>query len=196
MNDTTHHPLIAEVIRHIAEQKAKRIGFDGKGYTQEEFVTEYGEVGLQYWREAPHYECLSDLLREWGLSAWRRRSYGTEEARNAYIGEFGVLFPGLLLLINVAHLHGKLKPSRLAPESWSSTEVWDHGLVIGVINYGRKGIVHVADFRQDAYECQELTALGGWKWGKAAEDFFNFLDGYSRSGSEENPIIKFLCVQV
>ena len=96
MNDTTHHPLITEVIRHIAEQKTKRIGFDGKGYTQEEFVTEYGEVGLQYWREAPHYECLSDLLREWGLSAWRRRSYGTEEARNAYIGEFGVLFPGLL----------------------------------------------------------------------------------------------------
>ena len=108
----------------------------------------------------------------------------------------GVLFPGLLLLINVAHLHGKLKPSRLAPESWSSTEVWDHGLVIGVINCGRKGIVHVADFRQDAYECQELTALGTWKWGKAAEDFFNFLDGYSRSGSEENPIMKFLCVQV
>ena len=197
MNDLSHHPLIAEVISHIAKQKTKRLGLDGKGYTQDEFLTEYGEVGLRFWQEAPHYECLNDLMKEWGVCALRKRSFGTEDARTACSGEFGVLFPGILLLIDVAHLDGKLKPSRLAPDSWSSTEIWDQGLLIGVMDCGRRDIIHVADFRQDAYECQELRALGKAKMGKAAEDFLNYLDGIIPSGLEEqNPIMKFLCVQV
>ena len=55
MNDLGHQALVAEVISHIAKQKTKQLGLDGKGYTQDEFLTEYGEVRLRFWQEAPHF---------------------------------------------------------------------------------------------------------------------------------------------
>ena len=97
----------------------------------------------------------------------------------------------------MAHLHGKLKPSLLAPvsENWELTKnltLWDDGLVIGVQSRvgHRVGTVHVADFRKDL----EVAALGRKEMDKAAEDFLNFLDGTTEEGLGENPIMKFLSV--
>ena len=193
------HPLVNVLIDRIAEQKAMRLAWDGQYYTRDEFLDTYGEeVGLQFWREAPHYGCLEDFKREWGVHALRSNGGGyVELAHAACMGEFGVLFPGLLLLVPVAHLHGKLKPSLLAPvsENWELTKnltLWDDGLVIGVQSRvgHRVGTVHVADFRKDL----EVAALGKKEMDKAAADFLNFLDGTTLKGLGENPIMKFLSV--
>ena len=65
-----NHPLVNVIIDRIAEQKAKRLAWDGQYYTRDEFLDTYGEeVGLQFWREAPHYGCLEAFKREWGVGS-------------------------------------------------------------------------------------------------------------------------------
>ena len=66
------HPLVNMIIDRIAEQKAMRLAWDGQYYTRDEFLDTYGEeVGLQFWREAPHYDALWNLQAESGVHALR-----------------------------------------------------------------------------------------------------------------------------
>ena len=198
------NPLPVTVsITDIVEQKQRRIAWDGKLYNKEEFADWYGEEsGLHFWREAPNYHSLYEMVQVnfchsiqyypgGGAMIMIEADHGPPR-----VGTFGVLLPDILLILRVSHLKGKLKPSRLAPEGWQATELWESAIVLG----GVSGQISVADFREELYSNGHMAKIGLTKMIRDACDFINFLEDHTDSPDRErlatNLFLKFLCVDV
>ena len=197
-------PITRATIRDLRRQRAKRVAWDDARYTQDEFVSWYGEKdSVRFWSEAPHYTALRNMIRETNFHCIQYFLSGGASVMTDIdidltgpprIGNFAVLVPDLLLLLRVSHLQGKLKPSRLAPAS----EHWQHREQEAIVIDGAASRILVCDFREEVYSNEVLTRVGLHRLKRAACDFVNFLEDdnlRTPSGSlAENFFMDFLAV--
>ena len=118
------HPAILSFESQVTARKQQRCAWDGKPYTLKEFQEFYGEaIGASYWESASHFEHLKHFTEWFDLWVVRSSLAGAGSAKSSS-ALFGLWVPGCLLLVDVHHLEGKLKGSRLAPKGWPP-DIWE-----------------------------------------------------------------------
>ena len=94
---------------------------------------------------------------------------------------FGLWFPCCLLLVDVHHLEGKLKDSRLDPKNWlTSKTAWQIGLA------GRENQMQVLEFCTVLHDHTKdlLGKLGQGEMKEVLRDFCAILDGHYAGDAE------------
>ena len=105
-----------------------RCALDGRLYTINEFQAYYGEAAAQsIWQSAPHFIQLREFCQFFNL--WLNFGSGPEPLESSS-ALFGLWVPGWLMLVDIHHLEGKLKCSRLAPKGWHP-DIWEAAWQIG-----------------------------------------------------------------
>ena len=165
MPSSGEHFLIEKVIREIKHRRKKRIAWDGRSYTEDEFCAAYGTVGKELWQKAPHYASLAAFQSEWGVTAIRSRGYGPEHFEytdTARRGECGILFPTVLLLFEAHHARGKLDTCRLTPKCLAGQDASTSSLLLGIEHHRGEQVasIYVADMREDGYVHPEFCYMG------------------------------------
>ena len=185
------HPAILSFESQVAARKQQRCAWDGKPYTLKEFQEFYGEaIGASYWESASHFEHLKQFT-EW-LDLWVVRS--SDNGLQSSSTLFGLWVPGCLLLVDVHHLAGKLKGSRLVTEAWHP-DIWDAAWQIGP----RGKITKVLDLCTKLLDSIDpLVKLGRIEMEKVLKEFCDFIDGkpFDLERVTMNPLVKILCVDV
>ena len=199
--------LPVKVVEGILARRQKRFALDHILYRRDQFAEWYGEEkGTRFWDNAPHYRDITELADEWDIAVVRHSTLGVSvvEGRltTAKLGQLGVLLPGLMMLIGVEHLRGKLESSRLAPLGWQASNIWSDALMIGISqSTSAGGMIYVADFRPQLYMNGDLAKVAKLAMIHYAEEFLTFLDSDSVSEAScvlmcrLNPIMQFLCVE-
>ena len=192
------HRFIATTLRDMAEQKTKKVAWDGEFYTEHAFCRVYGSAGKKFWRDAVHHPSLADFVVRWGVTAMRwGENNGVELAESAARNEIGIVFPAMLLLFDVQHLKGKLKRWQLGARSAEDEVPWNASILIGIRNERGEQIdcVHAADMRKAVYERAELHDMGQRVLIRAGRYFLAYLE--EPESSEErvvaNPLLRFMC---
>ena len=101
--------------------------------------------------------------------------------------------PGWLLLVDVHHLQGKLKGSRLAPDGWHP-DIWDAAWQIGVTG----NTMMVLDLYNELCGSEDpLGKLGRSEMEAVLKEFCEIMDGregLDRERLTSNLLMRFLCV--
>ena len=165
---------------------------DGELYTFDEFSVYYNENADEAWKSASHFSSLQEFCKEYGVWAYK---YCCDEFWASSPAKFGLMFPCCcLLLVDVHHLAGKLKGSRLVTEAWHP-DIWDAAWQIGP----RGKITKVLDLCTP-YLCsiEPLVQLGRIEMQKVLKEFCDFIDGkpFDLERVAMNPLVKILCVDV
>ena len=126
------HPAVSKFQNNVSARKNKRCALDGHLYTINEFQAYYGEAAAEsIWQSAPHFISVRDFCRCFDL--WLEQTYlrcSGPDPLDSSSALFGLWVPGCLLLLDVHHLEGKLKGSRLAPKAWFA-DIWEPAWQIG-----------------------------------------------------------------
>lgn len=174
----------------VSARKNKRCTLDGHAYTLDEFTAYYGEATKEIWESAPHFIQLQEFCDFFKLSV--RSGLGPAPFPDSSCALFGLWVPACLVLVDVHHLEGKLKVSRLTPEKWK-TDIWKDAWKIG---YTDKRMM-VLDL------CTELLVGGdplGMKGRKEMNDilkeFCQIMDGelVDEECLNKNHLMRFLSV--
>ena len=169
-------------IQRISARKRTRYAWDHQLYTFEQFVDYYGhDSAVHYWSEAVHFESLQNFCQDFGLTLVRSRYCcdGFQWATSSAM--FGLWFPCCLLLVDVHHLEGKLKDSRLDPKNWLPSETaWQIGPA------GRENQMQVLEFCTVLHDDTEhlLGKLGRGEMKEVLQDFCAILDGNYAADAE------------
>ena len=122
------HPAVSEFQSIVSARKNMRCALDGHLYTINEFQAYYGEAAAEsIWQSAPHFIQLREFCGFFNL--WLDSGSGPEPLESSS-ALFGLWVPGWLVLVDVHHLEGKLKGSRLAPKGWHP-DIWEAAWHIG-----------------------------------------------------------------
>ena len=188
------HPAILSFESQVTARKQQRCAWDGKPYTLKEFQEFYGEaIGASYWESASHFEHLKHFTEWFDLWVVRSSLAGCDYGI-ASCALFGLWVPGCLLLVDVHHLAGKLKGSRLVTEAWHP-DIWDAAWQIGP----RGKITKVLDLCTKLLDSIDpLVKLGRIEMEKVLKEFCDFIDGkpFDLERVTMNPLVKILCVDV
>ena len=185
------HPAILSFQSQVAARKQQRCDWDGKPYTLKEFQEFYGEaIGASYWESASQFEYLPHFTAWFDLFVVRSSANGHQSSSAL----FGLWVPGYLLLVDVHHLAGKLKGSRLATEAWL-LDIWPHAWQFGP----SLGITKVLDLCSELLCSQDpFVKLGRTQMHTVLQEFCDLIDGkpVDLERVTMNPLVKFLCVDV
>ena len=186
-------PLVA-YHNQVSARKLKRCAWDGKLYTIREFQDHYGEKAAEsLWESAPHFNFLREFCTCFHLQVVRSAVAGLDTwASSAAL--FGLWVPCCVLLLDVHHLEGKLKGSRLAPEGWR-TDIWDASWKIG----NTDNTMMVLDFCTELYGSEDpLGELGRTEMVHMLQEFNKFMEGVPPDWEhlERNHLMRFLSVSV
>ena len=169
-------------IQQISARKLTRYAWDHRLYTFEQFVDYYGHnKAAHYWSKAVHFESLQNFCTDLGLTLVRSRYCcdGFQWATSSAM--FGLWFPCCLLLVDVHHLEGKLKDSRLDPKNWLPCKTaWQIGPA------GRENQMQVLEFCTVLHDDTKnlLGKLGRGEMKEVLQDFCAILDGNYAADAE------------
>ena len=107
---------------------------------------------------------------------------------------FGLWLPGCILLVDIHHLEGKLKGSRLAPEVWHP-DIWEDAFQIGLTGNS----MMVLDLCTQLLGSEDpLAKLGRVEMKIMLKEFCNIMDGalFDPERLTKNLLIRFLSVDV
>jgi len=143
------------------------------------------------------------------VNVYRAAQDGVKEGRSALLGEFGLWFPGCLILINDWHLSGKLKGTRLnswAPQ-WEPNHIWDRAIRLGIgvdtchHQAGRTKpflFILVKEFLRELSCNGDFAEYGLRTWVEAAQGLLLYLNKSERDANtcptSTAGILRFLCV--
>ena len=186
MNDDAH-PMSADFRSLVSDRKNMRYAQNGGLYTINEFQAKYGEAAAEsIWPSAPHFLNLQQFCKDFNLGL--EPSYGhTMDGSSAV---FGLWVPTCLLLVDIHHLDGKLKGSRLAPQ-----KLWQAAWQIGPTGNRMK----VLDFCTELLGSEHpLGKLGRQDMKNILKEFCRIMDGEVQDldSVQTNLLMQFLCVKV
>ena len=184
------HPAVSTFQSIVSARKDMRCALDGHLYTINEFQAYYGEAAVQsIWQSAPHFIQLREVCGFFNL--WLNFGSGPEPLESSS-AVFGLWVPGWLVLVDVHHLEGKLKGSRLAPEGWVS-DIWEDAWQIGPT--GNR--MMVLDLYTQLLGSEDpLAKLGRVEMKIMLKEFCQIMDGklVDPEHLRKNLLMRFLCV--
>ena len=190
------HPVVSKFQSIVSERKNMRYALDGHLYTINEFQAYYGEAAAEsIWQSAPHFISVRDFCRCFDL--WLEQTYlhwSGPHPMDSSSALFGLWVPGWLVLVDVHHLEGKLKGSRLAPEGWRP-EIWQAAWQIGPT--GNR--MMVLDLCTELLVSEDpLGKLGRQDMKNMLKEFCQIMDGafFDLESLQTNLLMCFLCVDV
>ena len=155
------------------ERINKRCAWDRQPYTKKEFEAWYSN-GAAIWETAPHFASIEQFCEH--MKTHKVQTCIPDVGSRASSATlFGLWVPGFLLLVDIHHLNGKLKSSRLAPDTSDyQRNVWKNALRIGYENQ-----TMVLDYSTElvATPAEPLARLGRHHMEETLLDFLEILDG-------------------
>ena len=186
------HPALTSMERQISARKNQRCAWDGCLYTLAEFLEYYGEdTGLLLWKEASHFQSLYAFCEWLDLEIVRYPRCDQTTLYRTSCTVFGLWVPGCILILDVHHLTGKLRPSRLAPDR-CFPDIWQDAWIIGPTHATMK----VLDLCTEILASGDpLSRLGKKEMLPELEEFRRFTDnGFRKFAKSTNGLVNFLSV--
>ena len=164
--------VIANFQEVVTSRKLRRYVLDGKLYTFPEWraCCEEPEAEAR-WKAAPHFLTVREFCELFSLRIVpMRHDRGNGSCSCALVG---LWFPTHLLLLDLHHLTGKLKGSRLQPQGWHA-EIWDDTFEIGATDKR----MMVIDFCNELFSSGDpLGRLGQTDMHRGLDEFSDIMDG-------------------
>ena len=174
-------------------EKEKRYALDGKLYMINEFQDYYGKAAAEsIWKSAPHFINLQEFCRFFSLWVEQTCLKSDPELVAESSAIFGLWLPSCILLVDIHHLEGKLKGSRLAPEVWHP-DIWEDAFQIGLTGNS----MMVLDLCTQLLGSEDpLAKLGRVEMKIMLKEFSNIMDGalFEPERLTKNLLIRFFLV--